>query len=155
MKQSISISLSLSLSLLCLLAPGCATQDDGDEPQEHVSQLVDQEVDELQSQVDVICDCWNDWGLESRSSCEVDALAIGPSQVRCMKNAYAQDPEISIDYLECIVPLEREYTTCINQRLECYDVDSADPCYDDYLVGLDDCIGLPTNITRDLDACFE
>jgi hypothetical protein len=74
--------------------------------------------------------------------------------VRCIKDAYAEDPDAAIDYLECVVPLEREYTACIEQRLECTDLSAGDPCGDDYAVGMDTCIQLPRTNTRDLAICL-
>ncbi|MCA9705938.1 MAG: hypothetical protein KDK70_08835 [Myxococcales bacterium] len=140
--------------MLGLLVTGCAESDEAD-PASRVEGLVDRQVDELHQQSAVLCDCWSDFGFESRSGCEGEVLAIGPAQVRCLKDAFTQDPEVSLDYLECIVPLEQEYTACIDQRLECSDSSASDACIEDYSVGLDACIGLPSAITRDLDACFE
>jgi len=143
----------LILSLLCLPTLGCDRNDD--DPQARIDTLVHENVTELTEQVRIVCDCWEDIGYASRPSCENDFFAPGPSQTRCIEDAYAQDQQTAIEFLECIVPLEREYTTCVNARLECSDFNSGDPCFDDYDVGLDTCIGLPPAITRDLDACFD
>ncbi|MEM9458800.1 MAG: hypothetical protein AAGF11_31775 [Myxococcota bacterium] len=144
---------TLVLPGLCLLALACNGDDAS--PEQRVERLVDDAVTELRAQVSVECDCWADFGHTSRSNCENNALAIGPSEVRCTKEAYAQEPDIALDYLNCVVPLEREYTTCINQRLDCSDPNSQDPCLDDYRIGMDSCIVLPPTITRDLDICTE
>ncbi|MEX1361745.1 MAG: hypothetical protein AB1Z98_01365 [Nannocystaceae bacterium] len=138
------------LPLLSLLA--CDGEDD---PADRVDSLIDRQVTEIEQQVEIVCDCWDDFGYESRTRCVDDAFDLGPSQVRCIKDAYAEDTSAAIDFLECVLPLEREYTACIDQRLECSDFTSNDPCGEDYSVGYDDCIGLPSTITRDLDACFE
>ncbi len=141
------------ISSLLVTALACSANDE--EPAERVAALVDSNVDEQNLQAEVFCDCWDEVGFESRSDCNDSLLYIGPSQVRCMKDAFSQDLETAQDYLECIVPLEQEYTACVNSRLECDDYDSGDGCAEDYAVGLDTCIGLPPTITRDLDACTE
>lgn len=145
--------LSFLSALVLLPALACTVEEAA--PEERVGSLVDQQVEEINEQSEVFCDCWEDYGYRSRSECNDDAFVLGPSQVRCIKDAYAQDPQVAVDYLECIVPLEQEYTACVNQRLECSDGLSTDPCGEDFSVGHDNCIGLPSAITRDLDTCFE
>jgi len=147
-------SFSLLIASLCLLSLGC-NDSAAEPPDDRVSTLVDQQVEELTEQVDIICDCWEERGFESRTSCHNGILVIGPAQVRCIKDAYAQDADIALDYLECMVPLEREYTECVDERLECSDSSSEHVCSDDYDLGRDSCIGLPPKITRDLFTCFE
>ncbi|MEM7154154.1 MAG: hypothetical protein AAF799_15000 [Myxococcota bacterium] len=142
-----------ALCALFVTMPACDSAED--DPINQVNTLVDSNVAELDSQVAIVCDCWQDIGFESRTDCQDEVLELGPAQVRCIKDAYAEDAETAIDYLECIVPLEREYTACIDQRLECSDFSAGDACSDDYGVGLDTCIQLPRTITRDLDACFD
>ena len=141
-----------TMALLAILTttPFACTEDD---PQTQVEDLLDELIVELNRQEAISCDCWEQYGYESRSDCE--SFNIGPSQSRCMKDAYAEDIESGRLYLECYLPLEREYTACMDSRLACDDESSTDPCADDYDVGSEGCIELPTAIERDLAACSE
>lgn len=114
---------------------------------------VDDIIAETNAQVEVVCDCFEQLGHESRGECEDARGFIGPSRERCIKDAYADDEAASQAYLECIVPLEREFTACLDMRVTCDDVNSAQPCIDDYDIGARDCIQLPANVERELDAC--
>lgn len=141
------------LTALCTIPLACAEPEPT--PREHVEELLDEYILERNHLEFIFCDCWEEAGYDSRSECDSDSFYIGPSQSRCIKDAYGQDLESSRIYLECLVPLEREFTACFDSRLECRDDDSVQPCVDDYFVGLDDCIELPTSIDRALDACFD
>lgn len=141
------------LTALCIVPLACAEPEP--DPRAHVEDLLDEYILELNHQEFIFCDCWEEAGYGSRSDCESDSFYIGPSQSRCIKDAYEQDLESSRNYLECIVPLEREFTACFDSRLDCRDDDSVEPCVDDYFVGREACIELPTAIDRDLEGCFD
>jgi hypothetical protein len=136
-------------SLLALSSLACA------EKEAPVSELVDAVVDELNSQVTIACDCYAEAGYASASECETDLGFIGPSQRRCVIEAYQEDEAAARSYLECLHPLEVEYTACTDERLDCSDFTSADVCGTDYSVGFEECIQLPQSVIRDLEACFE
>lgn len=137
----------MSITLL-VASLGCSKE-------EPVSEIVDDVIAELNEQISIICDCHTELGYASASECETDFGYIGPSQRRCVIDAYGQDEEAARDYLECIRPLEKEYTACANTRLDCSDFTTLEACDTDYSVGLDQCITLPESIERDLEACFE
>ncbi len=149
MKCTTAMMMVVALSTT-LLACDSSSED---EPEARVGPLVDATVDELDEQAEIFCDCWQAAGFDSRNQCTNEFLIFGPAQVRCMKDAFSQDADIAEDYLDCLLPLEREYTTCLDSRLECNDFGTAEVCGEDYSVGLDGCIGLPPTILRDLDAC--
>lgn len=143
------------LAIACFVPLACGESEAESEAdaRAHVDDLLDELVLELNHQEYIYCDCWQEYDYTSRSECE--SFFIGPSQSRCMKDAFAEDLEASRIYLECYVPLEREYTACIDSRLECHDDASTDPCGQDYSVGSDECVDLPTAVERNLDGCFE
>jgi len=134
------------------LALTAACSGSEDESPSSVSSAVDAYITELNRQVEIYCDCYAEWGYDSASDCQTDEGYSGPSQRRCAVDAFGKDPSGRI-YLDCVVPLEREFTTCLNQRLECGDLMSDEVCYIDYDVGYDSCITLPQAIERDLEMC--
>ena len=100
-------------ALLALsLAPACTYDSSADDP---LAARTDQLIDELNAQNAVYCDCYDEWGYADRAQCEGED-AIGPSQRRCITDAFARDAEASQQYLDCMLPLEREFTGCANSR---------------------------------------
>lgn len=136
-------------SLLALSSLACAEKD------QPISELVDAAVDEVNNQATIICDCFAELGYASTTECETAVGFVGPSQRRCVIDAYAQDEGAAREFLGCIQPLEEEYTACADMRLDCSDFTTLDACNTDYQVGYDECIQLPQSIVRDLEACFE
>jgi hypothetical protein len=136
-------------SLLVLSSLACA------EKETPISELVDAAVVEGNMQIDVFCDCFAEFGYASASECESDLGFIGPSQQNCVVEAYEQDEASARSYLECVQPLQENYTACINERLVCSDPTTVDVCNTDFEVGIDNCITLPESINRDLEACFQ
>lgn len=148
------VARALSLTAAVASAPAC---DD----EQSLDGLVDDYINEWNTQISTICDCHRDWELESRSDCErlieqESGLAyLGPSSRRCLVDAYGRDESASRQHLECIVPLEAEYADCLDKRLMCMDASHAfDVCGSDYDVGRNRCIELPTTVARAVSECF-
>lgn len=140
--------------LPCLLAAvlvPLAACEPGDD--DHVRSLVDDMVEELNAQNEIGCDCWQELGYASKSGCEDNAIL--PSQRRCIEDALSRDPAASRERFECLVPLESEYTECLDQRLACDDLASEDACANDYEIGVRECLELPASVRRAYDDCFE
>lgn len=110
--------------------------------------------DEYATQIEIGCDCFADFGYESRSECESGRMPL-PAERRCIEDALSRNEEASSDWLGCMVPLEREFTACLDARLQCDDGSSTDACYSDYDLGYANCIQLPETVSRAMDNCFE
>src|SRR5688572_22782842 len=138
-------SLFTFLAIAALL-PGC-------EEEPTIDDRVSAYTAELNDQVAIYCDCWDDDGYESFNDCTQAYGYIGPSQQDCYEDALSRDKEAAGSWLDCVVELERNHTACIDSRLACGDYESDDACLTDYSVGYEDCVQLPENISRGLDGC--
>jgi hypothetical protein len=136
-------------SLLALSSLACA------EKETPISELVAAAIVEGNEQAAIFCDCFAELGFASATECETALGFIGPSQERCVTEAYEINEAASREYLECIRPLQEEYTACINSMLDCSVAGSVDACNNDLDIGVDECIVLPMDVQRDLDLCFE
>lgn len=138
--------------LLALVAPlalsACDEEDDS------VEALVDELISENNLQIEEACDCFAEFGYESRNACVDESGFVGPSLERCVKDAYSEDEAASRQYLNCVIPLEKEFSACANDRFVCDDLDGVQTCLDDYDLGLMECISLPGSVERDLGNCF-
>ncbi len=140
------------LPILIPLALGTFACNDEEEPLADVVRAFN---DELTSQQMIWCDCHEALGYEGRNDCIDSVTTPGPSQERCLEDALARDEEAARDWLACVLPLEEEYTACLNSRLSCDEGSSAvDQCGDDYYVGREECIELPESVSRAIDECF-
>ena len=101
---------------------------------------------------DVICDCHEELGHDSREACLDNQLL--PSQRRCVEDAYLADTGASRQYLDCRLPLLGELEDCLDDKLECSDLDPTNKCYDDFDLGLEKCVTLPNAVNRDLEDCY-
>jgi hypothetical protein len=110
--------------------------------------------DEYATQAEIECDCFAEQGYPDRASCEADGQPL-PSEQRCIQDALERDEKASRDWLECRIPLEREYTACIDARLQCGDYSEVDACYEDFAIGVDNCIELPVAVSRAIENCYE
>lgn len=137
------------LSLLTAFAGGCEDTSESDELQFTIADMVE----ELNAQTEIGCDCWEQLGYGSKSTCEDNEVL--PAKRRCIEDALMRDASASLDRFSCLVPLEEEYTACIDDRLTCEDLSSADPCAKDYQIGLESCEELPKSVQRAYDGCFE
>lgn len=90
---------------------------------------------------------------ESRQACENDA-AVLPSLRQCIKDAAARNEAESRAFMDCIQPLENNYTACINERLTCDDPSALDVCLEDYEIGFNRCDPLPADVERGFEDCF-
>lgn len=113
---------------------------------------LDEYVSLLNAQAEIVCDCWFEFGTESRSEC-VGSLSILPSQRRCFEDALDKSSEASIAVVSCWNRLRAEYNGCLDARLQCDDSISVDACEQDLDIGARDCPGLPTNVERALELC--
>ena len=137
------------LSLFAAFAGGCDKTTEADELQVTIEDMVS----ELNAQTEIGCDCWEQLGYGTKSACEDNEIL--PAKRRCIEDALMRDASASLDRFSCIVPLEEEYTACIDSRLSCEDLSSADPCGKDYQIGLERCEELPKSVQRAYDDCFE
>lgn len=139
-----------ALFTLALAAPFAACDKSTDDD-DFVRRLIQDSIDEENRGIDVVCDCWDEAGFESRGDCTEDQIL--PAQQRCIEDAFLRDAEASKLYLECIVPLQQELTSCLNRKLECNEPDQADPCFADFDLGAKECIELPNSVQRGLNDC--
>lgn len=118
-----------------------------------IEELVEEHVDQLNAQVNVFCECWDQLGFESNGSCISASGFIGPSQLKCVVDAFERQEDASRSYLECQLPLWDNYLSCLDEHLICDEPGSYEPCVNDYNVGSRDCIELPNNVVRALGDC--
>jgi hypothetical protein len=136
------------ISLLIAISAGCKPSDD-----EQLTENLDAYVAEFNEQVAVQCDCWQELGYATQMACT--DTGILPSRRRCVEDAFAEDVTASNTWMDCVLPLQEEYTTCINDRITCDNFQaSRQPCDDDYNLGYMECVGLPMSVQRDYDNCF-
>ena len=140
--------------LLGLLSVSCSNSNSSNSDNSgSISSAVDAYIAESNRLTSVLCDCYAEFDYDSSSSCEADEGYIGPSERQCVIDALGQDAESARVFLDCVVPLERNYADCADERLDCSDLDTIEVCGDDYDVGFDKCIELPQAIQRDLEQC--
>jgi hypothetical protein len=107
--------------------------------------------EERDNQIETICECYDELGWDSRSRCRNGQNPILPSTRGCVEEALAQNSEASGVFFDCYLPLERDLSACLADRLECDDAESIDPCIADFNVGWSDCTELPSSVERVLD----
>lgn len=100
----------------------------------------------------ISCECSATQALTNASACAA-AEAIDPERRRCMLEALARDADGSVAYLECVLPLERDLTECLDTNLRCEAPDSARACRDVYEIGLAACSEPPATVDRALPEC--
>jgi len=137
------------LAMVCVGLGACGSEEDAS-----IDDLVDALIDDSNLRAEEICDCSVALGYTSRAECVDDFGYLGPSRRRCIKEAYAKDEAASRQYLECLLPLSQELSSCVNERLVCTDFSSVAVCLDDYDVGWESCIGLPGSVARELASCY-
>jgi hypothetical protein len=142
-----SRSLLASLLFACTFVPAC--EDEGPTVHDQVTDYVE----EINQQIAVYCDCWEQMGYASNADCTGDYGYLGPSQQSCIEDALARDEGAAQSWLGCVLDLERNYTECVDARLTCQDASSDDACLDDYEIGYAGCIQLPENVSRGLEDC--
>lgn len=150
-------TIALALSFGALAAFGC--EDDEESPEDQLLSDLDIYETELNGQVDVICDCWQEFAFggtqyTDKAACKTGQGEILPARRRCIDDAFLQDVNISQEWLNCVLPLETELTACANSKLSCSDDTSIAACNTDYNTGLDRCLKLPNSVTRDYEDCF-
>ena len=118
-----------------------------------LSDMLDDYETEIEAQVEIFCDCWNEFGFETKSQC-MGENSLLPAQRRCVLEALEEEPDAASDWLDCLVSVNAEYTDCIGSRLTCESFDSIEACGDDYELAYGECIGLPASVERDLENCF-
>lgn len=143
-------TMTLALMICVFAAYGCG---DEETPEDKLVSGLDEFQAEVNEQAEVSCDCWQESNFASREACQ-EMFEILPSRRRCIDDALAQDVTASQQWLDCTLPLEAEYTTCINDKLMCDVADSLKACVDDYNTGTDNCIKLPNAVDRDYNDCF-
>ena len=147
--KRVSVTIAVALGAVFGL-PSCDEESDEDK----VSRIVEEFVGEINQQIDIACDCYDEIGFESKSDCREEFGEILPARQRCIEDALAQDVAATEQYYGCRQPLEEEYTVCLNDKLECVDLSSDDPCDEDFTTGIKNCIELPNSVQRDFDDCF-
>lgn len=135
---------------------GCAEDD----PQDVLRGDIDAYVTELNAQVDVTCDCSDEFTFDGvtfddKAACKTGLGEVLPARRRCIDDAFNQDVAASQSWIDCVLPLMQELTTCLNTKLSCDDPSSIAACGDDFELGEDNCIGLPNSVQRDQEDCFE
>lgn len=138
----------MATALVATTLLACSNDDDS------LESLMREYDDEYAAQAEIECDCFSEEGYADRTSCEAEGRPL-PSEQRCVEDALQRDEKASRDWLECRIPLEREYTACLDTRLVCGDYEAVDACYDDYSIGVDNCIELPESVSRAISNCYE
>lgn len=130
-------------------------------PEDALISDIDEYVAVRNEQIAVLCDCYEQWlygeqqvQYSSKAECRAGLGEILPSRRRCIDDAFKQDVAASQQWIDCILPLEREAASCYNDKAQCSNVNSIDPCVEDFNVGVQNCIDLPNSVVRDFDACF-
>lgn len=149
--KRVSVTIAVALGAVFGL-PSC---DDEESDGDKVKRIVEDLVGESNQQVEIVCDCYEELGFDDRADCKEEVGEILPARQRCIEAAYEQDVAAVEQHFDCRQPLEAEYTTCLNSKLECDEAGSADACGDDYDTGLDTCIALPNSVNRDVQECFD
>ncbi|MEM6989242.1 MAG: hypothetical protein AAF721_02055 [Myxococcota bacterium] len=146
---------------LCIGAFGVYGCDEEETPEDKLTDDLDVFEDEQNEQVDVVCDCWQEFTYgqnavqyPNKDACKTGQGEILPARRRCIDDAFQQDVSVSQQWLDCVLPLEREYTDCINSKLTCMDATSISACDSDYNTGYDRCLTLPNSVQRDYEDCF-
>jgi hypothetical protein len=132
---------------LCTLT-ACAPDD-----QEEIAGLVGDYAAEINDQTAVECDCWQELGHGSQSDCE--DRQILPAKRRCLEDAFGREPDNAKERLQCIIPLEAEYTECVDDRLVCDALSEASACVDDYNLGIESCPEFSASVKRAYDECVD
>lgn len=148
MKRFLTISLLLAFGSFGSV--GCG----GESEEDLLKNSLDEYEDEINDQVEITCECSDELGHATVDECKTMRGEILPARRRCIDDAFARDIDAADQYISCALPLEREYTTCLNDKLSCDDLASAMPCSDDYATGLENCITLPQATQRALDECY-
>lgn len=145
-------SLSVFALAGALIVPAvlaCDTEGDADA----VLELVDDALAMENEGIAIICDCWQELEIgDSKNDCLDDQIL--PSQRRCIEDAYLRDAAASRIYLECLVPLQAELNTCLDDKLACGDVGPTLACFEDFDLGLGNCIEPPNSVKRGLGECY-
>lgn len=132
--------------LLLTLVTAC-----DDSANDEVLRLIDDVITIGNQNVEIVCDCWDEAGFESRAVCLDDQIL--PSQRRCVEDAYLRDADASELVLSCVTPLMRELGECLDARLSCTEPDLVDACFADYDLGRESCVVVPQSVQRALDDC--
>ena len=130
------------LPLLALFAGGCT-----------VSSLLNKIEAESDKVVDLVCDC----GLETIDgmSCE-DTFSVslfGDADRDCVEDALNTDKAASKEYLECSLDVMKEYTSCIEDNLECDDSSSYQGCAEIFMK-FGECPQVPDAVNMEASKCF-
>lgn len=137
---------NVRLLLLLTLVTACDDSANGE-----VLRLIDDVITIGNQNVEIVCDCWDEAGFESRAVCLDDQIL--PSQRRCVEDAYLRDADASELFLSCVTPLMRELGECLDARLSCTEPDLVDACFADYDLGRESCVVVPQSVQRALDDC--
>ena len=151
-------TISIALSLGAFGLAGCPEEETAED---RLIADIDEYADHNNDQVDVLCDCHEMWTygqnavmFDSKDDCKSGLGEILPSRRRCIDDAFQEDVAASQQWLDCVLPLESELADCYNDKAECSDATSINPCVEDYNIGVENCISLPNSVDRDLEACF-
>jgi len=137
---------NVRLLLLLTLVTACDDSANGE-----VLRLIDDVITIGNQNVEIVCDCWDEAGFESRAVCLDDQIL--PSQRRCVEDAYLRDADASELFLSCVTPLMGELGECLDARLSCTEPDLVDARFADYDLGRESCVVVPQSVQRALDDC--
>ncbi len=118
---------------------------------------VDRYADAVAAACASFCRCPANLGFETTQECmsdpEVGTLDEG--QKRCMVDAFAQDEEAALAYLECMIPVERGFARCMVESPDCADMIYAmDHCVARYTEDAELCDSLPEDVRYEFMACW-
>ena len=103
------------------------------------------------------CRCPANLGFETSQACmrDPEVGVLDEARKRCMVDALAQDEEASIDYLECMIPVERGLARCMVESPDCADmVYAMEYCVARYAEDSEACDSLPESIHAAFMACW-
>lgn len=116
---------------------------------------VDDWLDEANRQSDIVCDCYAQLDWTTRVECRFGLGYTDPNQRDCFVDVLAADRELSLHFLDCVVPLAEEVTDCLEQRIDCAAVERLESCFDAVEMRYEGCLSrLPASIDAGMTACY-
>lgn len=143
----------VALALGAVAAYGC---DSGPSNAE----IFDADMDEyemvLNTRINETCRCSDELGYETAEACRADQGEFVATSRECRREAYGHDFWTSVEYIDCMLPLARDYDVCVYNNLTCDDAEaSTESCTNTWTTRHDRCDALPEDLQHRLDDCAD
>lgn len=133
----------------CLLSPGSNGSGDLD-----IEELIVNFETEKQLQSFVLCECFVEFGFESREECEsIVFMPLSAQERACWASAFGRDTTGSSEYLTCIVVAQEQHTSCLNATLMCPNLDTLEICNGQLEDKVVRCGSIPADVAPVLNEC--